>query len=46
MSGFKALNLESDTESDIEIDDTKELQIEDALKLYQNTMPKDPNLSN
>ena len=38
MSGFKALNLESDTESDVEIDDTKELQIEDALKLYQNAL--------
>ncbi|EMC93043.1 hypothetical protein BAUCODRAFT_125974 [Baudoinia panamericana UAMH 10762] len=35
MSGWKALNLESDSESDIDIDDTKELQIEDALKLYQ-----------
>ena len=38
MSGFKALNIESDTESDIEVDDTKELQIEDALKLYQNAL--------
>ncbi|KAF2487842.1 hypothetical protein BDY17DRAFT_289784 [Neohortaea acidophila] len=38
MSGFKALNIESDDESDIEIDDTKELQIEEALKLYQNAL--------
>ena len=38
MSGFKALNIESDDESDIEIDDTKELQIEEALKLYQNAI--------
>jgi hypothetical protein len=35
MSGFKALNIESDDESDIEVDDTKEIQIEEALKLYQ-----------
>ena len=38
MSGFKALNIESDDESDIEIDDTKELQIEEALKLYQTAL--------
>ncbi|PSK55866.1 hypothetical protein B9Z65_4744 [Elsinoe australis] len=38
MSAFKALNLESDDESDVEIDNTKELQIEDALKLYQNAL--------
>ena len=38
MSGFKALNIESDDESDIEIDDTKELQIEEALKLYQTAI--------
>ena len=35
MSGFNALNIESDDESDIELDDTKEIQIEEALKLYQ-----------
>ncbi|PNS15785.1 hypothetical protein CAC42_4237 [Sphaceloma murrayae] len=35
MSAFKALNLESDDESDVEVDNTKELQIEEALKLYQ-----------
>lgn len=38
MSAFKALNVESDSESDISIDDTKEIQIEDALKLYQNAI--------
>nr|XP_023907992.1 histone transcription regulator 3 homolog [Quercus suber] len=38
MSAFKALNIESDEESDVEIDDTKEIQIEDALKLYQNAL--------
>ena len=38
MSGFKALNIESDDESDVEIDDTKELQIEEALKLYQTAL--------
>ncbi|KAF2859306.1 hypothetical protein K470DRAFT_249729 [Piedraia hortae CBS 480.64] len=37
-TGWKALNLESDSESDVEIDDTKELQIEDALKLYQSAV--------
>ena len=35
---FKALNLESDSESDVEIDDTKEIQIEEALKLYQTAL--------
>nr|OQO27194.1 hypothetical protein B0A51_05078 [Rachicladosporium sp. CCFEE 5018] len=38
MSGFHALNIESDDESDVEIDDTKEIQIEEALKLYQNAL--------
>ncbi|KAK4553613.1 Histone transcription regulator 3 [Recurvomyces mirabilis] len=38
MSNWRALNIESDSESDDEIDDTKELQIEDALKLYQNAL--------
>lgn len=38
MSGFKALNIEYDEESDSEIDDTKEIQIEDALKLYQTAL--------
>ncbi|KAF2097913.1 hypothetical protein NA57DRAFT_24522, partial [Rhizodiscina lignyota] len=34
-STFTALNIEYDNVSDEEIDDTKEIQIEDALKLYQ-----------
>ena len=38
MPGFKPLNIESEDESDIEIDDTKELQIEEALKLYQTAL--------
>ena len=38
MSGFRALNIESDDESDIEVDDTKEIQIEEALKLYQTAL--------
>lgn len=38
QASFKALNLESDDESDIEIDNTKELQIEEALKLYQSAL--------
>ncbi|RDW89232.1 hypothetical protein BP6252_01264 [Coleophoma cylindrospora] len=35
MSAFTALNIEPDDQSDDEIDNTKELQIEEALKLYQ-----------
>ncbi|PSN66836.1 hypothetical protein BS50DRAFT_676546 [Corynespora cassiicola Philippines] len=35
MSSWKALNVESDNESEDEVDNTKEIQIEDALKLYQ-----------
>ena len=38
MSGFRALNIEYDDESDVEVDDTKELQIEEALKLYQRAL--------
>ncbi|KAF2729041.1 hypothetical protein EJ04DRAFT_476343 [Polyplosphaeria fusca] len=38
MSNFKALNVESDNESEDEIDNTKEIQIEDALKLYQTAL--------
>lgn len=38
MASWKALNVESDDESDVDIDDTKELQIEDALKLYQTAL--------
>ena len=36
MSGFKALNV--DSESEEEIDDTKEIQLEEAFKLYQNAL--------
>ncbi|KAF2191030.1 transcriptional corepressor of histone-like protein genes [Zopfia rhizophila CBS 207.26] len=35
MSTWKALNVESDNESEDEVDNTKEIQIEEALKLYQ-----------
>lgn len=41
MASFKALNIESDDESDVEIDDTKEIQIEEALKLYQTALKFD-----
>jgi hypothetical protein len=35
---FKALNVDSDHESEDEIDNTKEIQIEEALKLYQTAL--------
>ncbi|KAF2837923.1 hypothetical protein M501DRAFT_957458 [Patellaria atrata CBS 101060] len=35
ISTWKTLNLESDNESEDEVDDTKEIQIEETLKLYQ-----------
>ncbi|KAH8652721.1 hypothetical protein BGZ60DRAFT_182653 [Tricladium varicosporioides] len=35
MATFTALNIEPDDQVDDEIDNTKEIQIEDALKLYQ-----------
>ncbi|KAL2008358.1 hypothetical protein VTN00DRAFT_8340 [Thermoascus crustaceus] len=38
MSTFTALNIEPDEDSEEEIDDTKEIQIEEALKLYQNAL--------
>ncbi|KAI9757919.1 MAG: hypothetical protein M4579_003255 [Chaenotheca gracillima] len=38
MSTFKALNISDDEDSDDEVDDTKEIQIEEALKLYQNAI--------
>lgn len=38
MATFKALNVESDSESADEGDNTKEIQIEEALKLYQNAL--------
>ncbi|KAF2263741.1 hypothetical protein CC78DRAFT_533748 [Lojkania enalia] len=38
MATFKALNVESDNESEDEVDNTKEIQIEEALKLYQTAL--------
>jgi len=38
QSNWKALNLESDNEEEDEVDDTKEIQIEEALKLYQTAL--------
>lgn len=38
MSGFTALNVEPDTDSEEEVDNTREIQIEEALKLYQNAL--------
>ena len=38
MSAFTALNVEPDTDSDEEVDDIKEIQIEEALKLYQTAL--------
>ncbi|KAF2687027.1 hypothetical protein K458DRAFT_333051 [Lentithecium fluviatile CBS 122367] len=35
MSAWHALNVESDNEVEDEVDNTKEIQIEEALKLYQ-----------
>ncbi|KAK2783228.1 Histone transcription regulator 3 [Emmonsiellopsis sp. PD_33] len=38
MASFVALNIEPDEDSEEEIDDTKEIQIEEALKLYHNAL--------
>ncbi|EAW09850.1 putative transcriptional corepressor of histone genes (Hir3) [Aspergillus clavatus NRRL 1] len=38
MSSWVALNIEPDEAIEEEIDDTKEIQIEEALKLYQNAL--------
>ncbi|KAI9844033.1 MAG: Histone transcription regulator 3 [Sclerophora amabilis] len=38
MSTFTALNIIPDEDSDDEIDNTKEIQTEEALKLYQNAV--------
>lgn len=38
MATFKALNIESDDEEDIEVDNTKEISIEEGLKLYQDAL--------
>lgn len=38
MASWVALNVEPDEAIEEEVDDTKELQIEEALKLYQNAL--------
>lgn len=38
MSSWVALNVEPDEAVEEEIDDTKEVQVEEALKLYQNAL--------
>ncbi|KAI9783556.1 MAG: Histone transcription regulator 3 [Geoglossum umbratile] len=38
MSSFNALNIIPDDDSDSDVDNTKEIQIEEALKLYQNAL--------
>ncbi|KAF2445027.1 hypothetical protein P171DRAFT_387720 [Karstenula rhodostoma CBS 690.94] len=38
MSTWHALNVEPENEEEVEIDDTKEIQIEEALKLYQTAL--------
>ncbi|KAL5456491.1 hypothetical protein PMIN06_003846 [Paraphaeosphaeria minitans] len=38
MSAWHALNVEPENEEEVEIDDTKEIQIEEALKLYQTAL--------
>ena len=38
QASFKALNIESEDDSEDEIDNTKEIQIEEALKIYQNAL--------
>jgi hypothetical protein len=37
-SAFKALNVDSEQESEDEVDNTKEIQIEETLKLYQTAL--------
>ncbi|KAF3492278.1 uncharacterized protein GIQ15_01795 [Arthroderma uncinatum] len=38
MSTFAALNIEADETPEEEVDDTREIQIEEALKLYQTAL--------
>ncbi|MCJ1402554.1 Histone transcription regulator 3 [Xylographa trunciseda] len=38
MASFVALNVEPEEDSEEEVDNTKEIQIEEALKLYQNAL--------
>lgn len=37
-NGFTAVNVESDNESEHDVDDTEELQIEEGLRLYQDAL--------
>ena len=38
MSAFPALNIEPEVDNIEEVDDTREIQLEEALKLYQNAL--------
>lgn len=38
MTAFQALNIEPEEEDAAEVDDTREIQLEEALKLYQNAL--------
>ena len=38
MASFTPYNVEPDSDTEEEIDDTKEIQVEEALKLYQNAL--------
>ncbi|OCT47000.1 Histone transcription regulator 3 like protein [Cladophialophora carrionii] len=38
MSGFTALNVEPEDKFEEEVDDTREIQLEEAFKLYQNAL--------
>ena len=38
LSGFPALNIEAEDDSAEEVDDTREIQLEEGLKLYQNAL--------
>ncbi|KAJ9610256.1 Histone transcription regulator 3 [Cladophialophora chaetospira] len=38
MSGFTALNVEPEVNLEDDIDDTREIQLEEAFKLYQNAL--------
>ncbi len=38
MATFTALNLEPEDDIEEEVDDTKEIQLEEAFKLYQNAL--------
>lgn len=38
MASWVAINVEDEDDASIELDDTKEIQLEEALKLYQNAL--------